>query len=408
MLNILFHYHTRIHQDKSGNLWTSQELGKFIDALAVHCKTFIMLSHECTEISNGYRLKGNNIELISLGLFTNVPRTLLNSYRYKKIINQNLHRFDCAIIRGSTTLLPLIARTLRTTPVCFLLGADFLYGISFLNQYYFKRVILKLYLRYNFLMQQRALKKALIAFVNGDRQFSISEKFTSNIVRTTITCTTVSEENFKKLVKPSHPSPFKLLYTGSLNEAKGIFELVEAIDILKRKNYKVHLDMIGPTVKNEASLSHLISLIAKLGLENEVKITGYLNFDPELLEFYRRADAFVIASYYEGFPRVIWEAMANSLPVIATKVGNIPLYLKNEENCLLINIKSPMEISEAVIRLINDIDLKEKLISQGYEAAILNGTLERKAADMIHLINEVMKGKNIHEINYIDGRANNT
>jgi glycosyltransferase involved in cell wall biosynthesis len=82
---------------------------------------------------------------------------------------------------------------------------------------------------------------------------------------------------------------------------------------------------------------------------------------------YRNADIFVLPSYHEGFPRTIWEALANSCPIIVSKVGSIPYVLENGLNAILINPKSELEIVNAVMELINNPDLRMKIIKNGYQ-----------------------------------------
>jgi glycosyltransferase involved in cell wall biosynthesis len=81
------------------------------------------------------------------------------------------------------------------------------------------------------------------------------------------------------------------------------------------------------------------------------------------------ADIYCIPSYEEGFPKTIWEALANSLPVISTLVGGIPEYLINGEEAILIEPKKVDELHYAIKQVIENKSLREKLISNGIKKA---------------------------------------
>jgi glycosyltransferase involved in cell wall biosynthesis len=110
---------------------------------------------------------------------------------------------------------------------------------------------------------------------------------------------------------------------------------------------------------------------------------------PELNKMYQQADLYVIPSYHEGFPRTIWEAMANSLPVIATKVGGIPTYLTHEKNAMLIEPKSVQEIVRGIKKMANDSVLRKKIIVEGFEL-VKSNTLEVQTKKMITIVSEVI------------------
>ena len=106
-------------------------------------------------------------------------------------------------------------------------------------------------------------------------------------------------------------------------------------------------------------------------------------------QLYRDAQIYIIASVsdFEGFPRTIWEAMANSCPVIATRVGSIPHYLEHERHALLIEPKDVEGIVEAVKRLLSDEALRQKLIRNGYALAQTN-TLEIQTKRLVQILKE--------------------
>jgi glycosyltransferase involved in cell wall biosynthesis len=69
----------------------------------------------------------------------------------------------------------------------------------------------------------------------------------------------------------------------------------------------------------------------ELGLSDKVSFCGFVPWGPELFAKLRSADLLVVNSIDEGGPRTVYEAMAVSLPVIGTPVGNIPAVLAEED-----------------------------------------------------------------------------
>lgn len=97
---------------------------------------------------------------------------------------------------------------------------------------------------------------------------------------------------------------------------------------------------------------------------------------------YRSADIYVIASKgNEGFPRTIWEAMANSLPVVASQIGSIPHFLDHNENVLLTKAGDISDIADKIRLLITDETLRIKLIHNAYIVA-QNNTLDKQASNI--------------------------
>ncbi|MEL7658701.1 MAG: glycosyltransferase family 4 protein, partial [Bacillota bacterium] len=113
---------------------------------------------------------------------------------------------------------------------------------------------------------------------------------------------------------------------------------------------------------------------------------GYQPIGPTLSAFYDRADIFITASQSsEGFPRTIWEAMAHSLPVIATGVGSIPDFIGDA--AVIIEPQSVSGIVDAINFLISNPTKRQNFINMGQELAKEN-TLNRRSLEMISEIDK--------------------
>ncbi|MDD4900799.1 MAG: glycosyltransferase family 4 protein [Patescibacteria group bacterium] len=98
--------------------------------------------------------------------------------------------------------------------------------------------------------------------------------------------------------------------------------------------------------------------IMNYGLEKNVKLFGRQD---SLDSYYSRADAFVLTSDAEGWGLAVIEAAAAGLPIIMTDVGCAGEVIKNGESGLVIPVGNKQELVEAMLKIIEDKNLRKKL-----------------------------------------------
>lgn len=161
----------------------------------------------------------------------------------------------------------------------------------------------------------------------------------------------------------------RLIYVGYLRHGKGLNDLVEAVRLLRQAGRNVELDMVG----SGEQLEPLIAQARAAGVADYVHFRGQASMGPQLNAYYNAADLFVLPSLSEGSPRVILEALAHSLPVIATDVGNISQQLDAGRRGLLIPRNDPQAIAAAAIRFMDDAEFRRQCIRDGYAFARQHG-----------------------------------
>ena len=110
----------------------------------------------------------------------------------------------------------------------------------------------------------------------------------------------------------------RLLTVCSIDQRKGIHVLLDAMRRLKQDNVAAELTVVGGTLGEESEryLEELKSQVARDTLE--VKFVGWQD---DVMPFYTSANAFVLASFHEGLPGVLLEAIATGLPCVTTSAG---------------------------------------------------------------------------------------
>ena len=152
---------------------------------------------------------------------------------------------------------------------------------------------------------------------------------------------------------------------GRIDKEKGVEELIDACAILNLKTkITFSLDIIGGGV--ESYLNFLKHKIENLNIDGVVKFRGRVNDSDSLKYFYLNSDIFVFPSHHEGFPRVLYEAMTFSLPIVTTKLETYKGIMNNAENCLFVDIENPEQISAAILNLFNSMEIRRKLGISGY------------------------------------------
>lgn len=162
----------------------------------------------------------------------------------------------------------------------------------------------------------------------------------------------------KKKVKKTNKTIF--LFVGRLEKEKGLIYLIKAINILKAKDSKFEVHLIGKG-SGEAYLKELVS---KFNFKKYIKFLGKKTFQ-EITSYYANSDIFILPSIHEGFPLTLLEAWASRLPVIITNVGGISKICTNKKNALIIPSQSPEKIAEAMLLLIKNKKMREKLGENG-------------------------------------------
>ena len=147
------------------------------------------------------------------------------------------------------------------------------------------------------------------------------------------------------------------LFVGRVEYAKGIYELIEAIKLINKKHLNIEFNIVGGGDAFE-EIEELSKSIPNINL------LGQIANKEELLLKYRDADIFILPTHFEGFPRVLYEAMMSRVAVITTIVGGIGGIMKNNHNCLSIDVLNPQSIEKAVSKLINEKEMKNSIINQ--------------------------------------------
>jgi sugar transferase (PEP-CTERM/EpsH1 system associated) len=109
--------------------------------------------------------------------------------------------------------------------------------------------------------------------------------------------------------------------------------------------------------------SGLENMAVNLGIKNNVIFSG---FRDDIAGIMRAIDLFVLPSLWEGLPLTILEAMAAKKPVIATKVGGVAEIVEDGITGVLVKPRDPNALAGAIIKLISDNQLREKMGDAGW------------------------------------------
>ena len=166
---------------------------------------------------------------------------------------------------------------------------------------------------------------------------------------------------------PEREWGWQLLYVGRLDPRKGVDVAVEALVHLPPG---ARLDIAGGWDPGEEA--RLRELAARHGVAQRVRFAGQID-RPELLVAYAAADAVVFpVRWSEPWGLVPLEAMARGRPVVATGRGGSSEYLRDQENCLLVDADDPAALAAGLGRLAADGALRARLRAGGLATAPLH------------------------------------
>ncbi len=155
------------------------------------------------------------------------------------------------------------------------------------------------------------------------------------------------------------PDGWLCLAVGRLVPVKGYDVLIEAIaDVVARMPRGVCM-IVGEGQERQA----LQRQIERRGLAGHVILPGYWPRS-EVLAALVACDVFVMPSRYEGTPIALLEAASSGCPIVASNAGGIPELVTHQEHALLVPPQNALELSRAILQLIQDRSLAHRLGAQ--------------------------------------------
>jgi glycosyltransferase involved in cell wall biosynthesis len=160
---------------------------------------------------------------------------------------------------------------------------------------------------------------------------------------------------------PAAADRLRVLYLSNLVPEKGCFDLLAALERLGEAATRISVAFVGDApVELELQLRESAARVEALGAELE--FPGIVTGEDKHAR-YRESDLFVYPTHYpfEGQPLVLLEAMAAGLPIVTTRHAAIPETLEDGEHALLVAPRDPDALAAAIVRLLDDPELRERL-----------------------------------------------
>jgi len=193
---------------------------------------------------------------------------------------------------------------------------------------------------------------------------------------------------------PRHDNGHRtLLCPAIINPRKNQMVVVESIpDVVKA--YPECRFVFAGVIDDRAYYDDIQRLVRERGLSEYVEFTGQLPLET-LYQQYRDATAFVFPTLYESQGKVLIEAMAFGLPVIASRIGPIMDVANLEEgSVVLVDPNNTEELSSAIIRLLGDESTRAALSASGRKLASSRFSWSRIASDMLSVYQELTRDTN--------------
>ena len=201
--------------------------------------------------------------------------------------------------------------------------------------------------------------------------------------------------NLEKFNLPREPKTdiktFTVIMIGRITPLKGHPYFIKAMAQAIGQMPAIRVKIVGDApAKKQVYKDELISLTKSLGVFDQVEFMGNRHDIPQLLS---QADCLVLSTItQEAFGRVIIEAQAAGVPVVATNVGGVSEIIEHEKTGLLVLPKDIGAMSDAVLRILNNPKLGADLAVEAKKKVVARYTLAQMAEATLAVYKELVPG----------------
>ena len=178
----------------------------------------------------------------------------------------------------------------------------------------------------------------------------------------------------KKFTEGKQKKIYDLIFHSRIIKDKGIFEIIDALKILRNKNINLKALILGdPDDKNRSTVTQ-----NQLDLWVKENLIIWKSKVKNVIPFLQKSKISILPSYREGLPKGLLEAASCKLPLISTNVPGCREICKNNFNGFLVKPKDSESLAKSIERLIFDERLMKKfgansrkLVQQRFSADIV-------------------------------------
>ena len=383
-------YHMPFWQTPDGGIWEIEgSFARYVDSLAPYADEVslcVPVRPASAAPAEGTRLRASNVRLAPLPYFDGPRQFYPQLAAVRRILRDWVRTVDLINCRVPTPAawFAFTAARRAGVPVFLLVVGDLQAVAPTLPYRGLKRWLYAAYTAF----EERAIRRMAavsLTFANGADLAEKHRAQGATVVETKTTTIAAGEVNTRP--DTCQGRPVRLLTVSRIDPRKGLRCLPDAVARLRAAGHDVTVDIVGPAVgqTGEDERAAIERAARELGVADRVRCTGPIPLD-RLMPLYRDYDLFVLPTGPgEGIPRVLLEAMAGGLPVMATRIAGIPSLVTHEQNGLLMDRADGAAVADAAARLIADAGLRQRIITRGYETARAH-TLEQQAASMAAIV----------------------
>jgi glycosyltransferase involved in cell wall biosynthesis len=272
---------------------------------------------------------------------------------YKQFFKENyfdvIHTFDTK----PAFLLPLALKKTKTPITRTITGL----GTIFMSSGIFSYILRKTYYKLHRNIKNRVFKTIFQNY--DDRNLYKSNGLINDNNHELIFSSGIDLNGINKIAQRNSKT-FTFICVARLVYEKGIVDLLEAARICKNKGHNFKILLVGPLEENSKRLNKDI-------INQYTDVVDLLGTRNDVFDLLLASDAFVLPTFREGFARVLLEAAAVRLPIVATDVTGVREFVRHEKEGLLVEVRNPKSLAEAMIRLATDKNLAEHLAENAHK-----------------------------------------
>lgn len=182
--------------------------------------------------------------------------------------------------------------------------------------------------------------------------------------------------------------PLRLLYVGLLTPRKGVLDLIEASRMLQEEGVDHELCLLGGTPDEGPEAAEPVLDAAR----GHATLLGRRPPE-EMPHEYAAADVFCLPSWWEAMPLSVLEAMAASLPVVATDVGDVARIVLDGQTGFVVPKQSPELLAQALRKILTDASMARSMGEEGRRRVVSEFSWNRTDSDLDAIYAEVLGGQ---------------